>query len=159
MISFRKEFKGLIWLEILIIPGYNNEKSELLLLKEAILKIQPDRVQLNTLDRPGILDDIRPANNFELKEVLDFWKLDNAEIIAKAPGRKNIASYREDAEEAILETIKRRPCTIDDLCTILGLHMNEVNKYLDVLESENKVKVIDKLVMVRLITNKQLKML
>lgn len=141
LITFRNEFKGLIWLEILIIPGYNNQKKELILLKEAILKIQPDRVQLNTLDRPGILDDIRPANHFELKEVLDLWDLENAEIIAKAPGRKNIASYRKDAEEAILETIQRRPCTLDDLSTILGLHKNEVNKYLDVLEAENKVKV------------------
>lgn len=141
LITFRKEFKGLIWLEILIIPGYNDNKSELLLLKETILKIQPDKVQLNTLDRPGILDDIRPASNIELKEILDLWNLDNAEIIAKAPGRKNIASYRKDAEEAILETIQRRPCTLDDLSTILGLHINEVNKYLDVLEAENKVKV------------------
>ncbi len=141
LITFRKEFKGLIWLEILIIPGYNDQKSELLLLKEAILKIQPNKVQLNTLDRPGILDDLRPASNVELKEILDLWQLENAEIIAKAPGRKNISSYRKDAEEAILETIQRRPCTLDDLSTILGLHINEVNKYLDVLEAENKVKV------------------
>ena len=141
LITFRKEFKGLVWLEILIIPGYNDQKKELLLLKKAILKIQPDKVQLNTLDRPGILDDIRPASNIELKEILDLWELENAEIIAKAPGRKSIASYRKDAEEAILETIQRRPCTLDDLSTILGLHINEVNKYLDVLEAENKVKV------------------
>ncbi len=36
----------------------------------------------------------------------------------------------------------RRPCTIDDLIKILGLHINEINKYLDVLEAEQKIKTI-----------------
>jgi len=38
-----------------------------------------------------------------------------------------------------LGTIARRPCTLDDLADILGMHVNEVNKYLDVLENENKI--------------------
>ena len=45
-------------------------------------------------------------------------------------------------ETAILETIYRRPCTLDDLVKILGSHINEVNKYLDVLESEDKIKIV-----------------
>ncbi|MCK4631597.1 MAG: radical SAM protein, partial [Bacteroidales bacterium] len=33
--EFRKEYQGKIWLEVLIIPGYNNSKQDLKLLKEA----------------------------------------------------------------------------------------------------------------------------
>jgi predicted ArsR family transcriptional regulator len=62
------------------------------------------------------------------------------EIIAAAVDRKNILSYREDTETAILETISRRPCTTIDLAKILGTSINEVNKYLDVLAAEGKVK-------------------
>ena len=94
------------------------------------------------MDRPGTIDEIRPATREELESILDFWQLDNAEIIAKAPKRKKLLSYRKDAESAILETIKRRPCTLPDLTELLGLHAAEVNKYLDVLEAEKKIKIV-----------------
>lgn len=141
LIQFRKEFKGHIWLEIFIVPGINDTDSELAALKSAILNIRPDRVQLNTLDRPGPVSSIRSATPEELQRIIRFWGLDNISIIAKAQVRKKIVSYRKDVEGAILETIARRPCTLEDLTNILGLHANEVNKYLDVLEADKKVSV------------------
>lgn len=142
LIEFRKEYKGKIWLEVLIIPGYNNGKQDLELLKEAFIKIQPDSIQLNTLDRPGVIPSLKAAGKEELEQIADFWGLDNIEIIAAAPSRKEIKSFRDDIESAILETIFRRPCTVDDLVKILGLHINEINKYLDVLEADKKIKTI-----------------
>jgi wyosine [tRNA(Phe)-imidazoG37] synthetase (radical SAM superfamily) len=137
--NFRKEFSGKIWLEIFIIPGYNDSASELTELRKAILKIKPDRIQLNTLDRPGRAEDLQPASIEKLNQIIDFWQLKNVEIIAKAPERKNLAAYRKDVESAILGTIARRPCTANDLAQILGTHINEINKYLETLESEGKI--------------------
>lgn len=137
--DFRKEFRGNIWLEVFILPGFNDDKQNLNLLREAILRIRPDRVQLNTLDRPGTIENLSPASENHLKQIAADWSLENVEIIAKPAKRKDIKSYREDKESAILETIIRRPCTAEDLARILGLHMNEVNKYLDVLENEKKI--------------------
>jgi wyosine [tRNA(Phe)-imidazoG37] synthetase (radical SAM superfamily) len=138
--NFRDEYKGKIWLEVFIIPGFNDSKEELIAFKDAFLQILPDIIQLNSLDRPGNVDDLRPATRNELKRIVDFWKLDNIEIIAAAINRKKTPAYREDTETAILETIYRRPCTVCDLAKILGRNTNEVNKYLDVLEAENKIK-------------------
>jgi wyosine [tRNA(Phe)-imidazoG37] synthetase (radical SAM superfamily) len=137
--DFRKEYPGKIWLEVLIIPGLNDNRENLEALKEAFLRIQPDEIQLNTLDRPGAVDKIRAATRKELQEIVNFWNLPQVKIIAAAPDRKKIVSYRDDMESAILETIKRRPCTLEDLHQILGLHINEINKYLDVLEDEKKI--------------------
>jgi len=142
LIDFSKEFNGKIWLEIFILPGYNDNLHELEELKKVILKINPESVQLNTLDRPGTVSNLRGATKEELQKVVDFWKLDNVEIIASAPERKNILSYRKDTETAIIETIARRPCTLDDLTKILGLHINEINKYLDVLEADHKIETV-----------------
>jgi wyosine [tRNA(Phe)-imidazoG37] synthetase (radical SAM superfamily) len=142
LIDFRKEYAGQIWLEVFIIPGYNDNAKDLNALKEAFEKIQPDQVQLNTLDRPGTVKDISPASHESLQKIIDFWGLPNVEIIAAAPERKEIKSYRKDAETAILGTITRRPCTVDDLVKILGLHINEINKYLDVLEGEGKIQSV-----------------
>ena len=143
LIDFRKEFKGTMWLEVFILPGYNDSKNELAELKKAILKIQPDSVQLNTLDRPGTVSHLRGATREELQRVVDDWALDNVEIIAAAPERKQMQTYRSDIETAIVETIVRRPCTLDDLAKILGKHVNEVNKYLDVLEADGKVETVE----------------
>jgi wyosine [tRNA(Phe)-imidazoG37] synthetase (radical SAM superfamily) len=142
LIDFRKEFSGLIWLEVFIIPGYNDNINDLEALKKSFFAIRPDQIQLNTLDRPGTIADIHPSSHNDLQKIVDYWKLDNVEIITAAPERKNIQSYRKDAESAILETIERRPCTLNDLVKILGIHTNEINKYLDVLEAEGQVEPI-----------------
>ncbi len=142
LVDFRKEYSGEIWLEVLIIPGYNDGEENLEALKTAFEKIKPERIQLNTLDRPGNLSELKAASRKELQGIVDFWKLENVEIIAAAPERKDVKSYREDTESAILGTISRRPCTLDDLTRILGLHVNEINKYLDVLENENKIEAV-----------------
>jgi predicted ArsR family transcriptional regulator len=64
------------------------------------------------------------------------------EIISPPKERKDIKSYRADTETAIMETIFRRPCTADDIARILGSHISEVNKYLDVLEAEGVIETV-----------------
>lgn len=139
IIDLRKEYKGQIWLEVLFLKGYNDSEVELKRLKEAIEKIKPDRIQLNTLDRPGTEEGLIPLSNDELQHIIEFWGFTNVEIIANQMKRTTIASYRSDVESAILETIARRPCTLDDLHRLLGIHVNEINKYLGTLETEGKI--------------------
>lgn len=138
--DFRKEFRGLIWLEVFILPGYNDSPTELQHLKKAFKKIQPDRIQLNTLDRPGRIKNLLSASQKELQKIMDIWKLKNVEIIAKVKSRENLTAYRTNMENAILGTIARRPCTAEDLAKILGLHVNEINKYLSVLDEKQKIE-------------------
>ncbi len=140
LVDFSKEHKGKLWLEVLIVPGYNDSENELALLKNSFIKIKADRIQLNTLDRPGTESGIRAATRAELEKITDYWELDNVEIISPLKERKDIRSYREDTESAILETIYRRPCTVDDIARMLGSNISEVNKYLDILEAEGKIE-------------------
>jgi len=142
LIDLRKEYKGNIWVEVFLLKGFNDSKKELNLLKNAILKINPDSIQLNTLDRPGTVMDLIPLSKSELQEIIDYWNLPKVEIIASALERTSIESYSGDIEAAILETIARRPCTLDDLHNFLGIHINEINKYLGTLEVNNKIETV-----------------
>jgi wyosine [tRNA(Phe)-imidazoG37] synthetase (radical SAM superfamily) len=142
LVDFRKKYKGKIFLEVFILPGYNDENGHLEKMRDVINKIQPDKIQLNTLDRPGLVKEIFAATEDDLIKIKKIINLKNIEIISKVKNRKEVRSYRKNAEAAILETIARRPCTIDDLATILGLHVNEINKYLDVLGQENKIESV-----------------
>jgi len=139
LIALRQEFKGKIYLEVLFLKHYNDAEDDLRLLKAAIAQIKPDRIQLNTLDRPGRVEGLMPLSHEDLQGIKDFWAMDNVEIIASQTTRTKIPSYHKDVASAILETIARRPCTLDDLHRLLGLHPNEINKYLGTLETEGRI--------------------
>lgn len=139
LIKFRREYAGKIWLEIMIIPGLNTDKANLNALKEAIIKINPDRIQLNTLDRPGVIENIKAATHEELSNIMELWNLKNVEIIAKT-GQSTNKLFQEDIENLIIETISRRPCTIEDIAELSGLHVNEVNKYMRKLMNSGILK-------------------
>jgi wyosine [tRNA(Phe)-imidazoG37] synthetase (radical SAM superfamily) len=142
LIQLRKEYRGKLWLEIFIVPGMNDTEQELTALKQAIDKIEPDQIQLNTLDRPGPVPTLRAATRQELEHVIDFWQIEKAAIIAEVPEHKESFPYRKDTASAILGTIARRPCTLKDLSEILGLHTDEVKKYIDSLQTDKKIKVV-----------------
>lgn len=137
--AFRAEYTGQMWLEILILPGINDDENDLLHLKQAVHKIRPDRVQLNTLDRPGTKKDIRPATRKELERVINAIDFDPVEIVASVVDSAKAAVIRTDMEAAILETIHRRPCTARDLAGILGVEQSDVEQCLLQLEATNKV--------------------
>ncbi len=138
--DFKKVYTGKLALEILILPGVNDSLEDLQALKSACEIILPDVIQLNTLDRPGAVADISPATHERLLEIESFLGKDRVEIIAAAVKRKGTKAYRKDMESAILETIHRRPCTPEDLASILGTHINDINKYLSVLELEGTIE-------------------
>ncbi len=139
LIDLRKEYNGKIWLEIFLLKNYNDSKEELDLLKNAVLKINPDIIQLNTLDRPGTVKGLIPLSRNELQEIVDYWNLPNVEIITAVQNRTAVESYSGDIEATILETIARRPCTLNDLHHLLGIHVNEINKYLGPMEAKGKI--------------------
>lgn len=139
LIQLRKNFSGQIWLEVFIVPGLNDTEYEIAQLKSTIQRINPDRVQLNTLDRPGTVAWVKPATKKSLEMIAK--KLNrNTEIIANFQQREQVASYSADVESSILQTIKRRPSTVDDLSTTLGLHPNEINKYIETLLHRNLIR-------------------
>jgi wyosine [tRNA(Phe)-imidazoG37] synthetase (radical SAM superfamily) len=142
LVDFSREFSGQIWLEIFLLPGYNDDEENLEALKMAVGEIGPQRIQLNTLDRPGTVRGLHPVPVERLEEIAAWFGMEQVEVIAPPPKRRETRSYRDDLESAILETISRRPCTLEDLEKILGLHIHEINKYLGVLEEAGKIESI-----------------
>lgn len=83
LINFSKSFNGKIWLEIFIVPGVNTSKEELLTFKDIIKKINPTKVQLNSLDRPGALKDTPIASLELLIEIRDFLNFPQTDILTR----------------------------------------------------------------------------
>ena len=137
--KFKQEYLGNYWLEIFIVPGINDSVVEVENIKRAVELIKPDRVQINSLDRPGAVSTITTASDQDLNRILDILQLENTEIIKSGFKRKENQTYRKDIENTIVELISRRPCTVEDLQNILGFSRPKIKKYLELLESKNRI--------------------
>ncbi len=58
-------------LELFIAPGINDSPESVKRFAEIIRTLQVDKVQLNTLDRPGVVDYLRPVGREKLQEFID----------------------------------------------------------------------------------------
>jgi wyosine [tRNA(Phe)-imidazoG37] synthetase (radical SAM superfamily) len=140
LVSFSSKFKGKIWIEIFIIQGINDEPEELILFKDVLSKIRFDKIQLNSLDRPGTEQSIKKAELKRLLEIREFFKPLDSEIISKYDNEsKNIFSTG-DFENKILATIQRRPSTIEDLMAILKLNAHDTEELLVKLRKKGKLE-------------------
>jgi wyosine [tRNA(Phe)-imidazoG37] synthetase (radical SAM superfamily) len=138
LVQFRGQYRGQIWLEILFCRGANDGKEEVGKLKEVIERIQADRVQLNTPVRPPAEDFAFPLTLAQLENIRERLG-EKAEIISEfaAPLGEEFNSVK-DTE--ILNLIKRRPCTTEDISKALRLRIDEVVKHLDRLRKTGVIR-------------------
>ena len=136
--SFSKEFKGKIWLEIMLVKGINDSLEEMRKTAKITEDINIEKIQLNTVVRPPAEEFAQALSLEELKGIKAILG-EKCEIIAEFK-REQQKAYKKDVEDVILTMVKRRPVTVDDIANSLGVHQNEVIKYMEVLERESKVK-------------------
>ena len=136
--EFCRKFTGEVWLEIMLVEGINDTEEEIEKLASTLSEIDLDRVQLNTVIRPPAEEFARPVNLARLKEVKNIFGK-KCEIIVEVE-RTHQKSFKKDISEAIQTMIKRRPVTLEDLCQSLGLHRNEVIKYVESLEKQGGIR-------------------
>ncbi|MFH1507100.1 MAG: radical SAM protein [Candidatus Omnitrophota bacterium] len=80
LIAFRKEYTGQIWLEIMLIKGSNDSSAHIKLLQEAIERIKPDRIQLNSPVRVTTETNLACVEQKKLEEIKEIFG-DRCEII------------------------------------------------------------------------------
>ncbi len=138
--ALRREYRGEICLEIFIVPGLNDSAAELGAIKKAIERINPDRIQVGTLDRPGAEAWVREASPEKMRQIASYLGGD-AGLIEEQPAPSVNLRFDKDYGETILQTLRRRPCTVQDLSRIVGLHPAEVQKYLRKLLSAGHIEM------------------
>lgn len=138
--KFRRDFKGKIWLEIMLVKGINDSPAHLRKLRAAAGRIKPDRIHLNTVVRPPAEKEARPLSFKEMEKIRSFFG-PTAEIAAHlAPGKQ--PEIREEAEAAIVAMAGRRPVTAEDIAVSLGKHTDEVLKILGRLLDRKEIRPV-----------------
>jgi wyosine [tRNA(Phe)-imidazoG37] synthetase (radical SAM superfamily) len=144
LIKLREEFEKEIWLEVFIVPSYNDTEEEIKALKKAIGEINPDRVQLNTMDRPGTEDWVEQEDLEKLNYIKEYLSEFNAEIIAKFSSGVKSKQESKDIQERIISILERRPCTQKDLSEMLNIEKDEIDKNLKSLLHDKKLTTTDR---------------
>jgi len=140
--KFTQQFKGKIWLEILITKGINDNVEELKQIADFVRDIRLDKIQLNTVVRPPAEEFAIPITVEEMQNIANLFD-DRVEIIADFDKIVKHKSHGEEsAHERIVALVSRRPCTADDISTSLGLHRNEVIKYVNHLIESDSIKQV-----------------
>jgi wyosine [tRNA(Phe)-imidazoG37] synthetase (radical SAM superfamily) len=138
LVEFRKAFKGQIWLEVLFCKGVNDSKEELIKMKKAVGRIQPDRIHLNTVVRPPSEKWAAPLNQKEMEEIQAFFGK-TASIISEFDRHPPTVSER-DMKQEILKILKRRPLSASDLSKGMGISKKELAGYIRPLMEEGKIQ-------------------
>jgi wyosine [tRNA(Phe)-imidazoG37] synthetase (radical SAM superfamily) len=137
---FCGQFKGKIYLEIMLVKNINDSEEEIKKINRFVKNLRIDKIQLNTVVRPPGDPGARPLNQEELNKVKGLFdpKL-KVEVIANFK-RETSKAYQKDLEQAIIELLKRRPTKKEEMAVSLGVHLNEIAKYLQILEEKKKIR-------------------
>ncbi len=129
--EFRREYKGQIWLEIMLAKGYNDHEKEILGLKETVQQIGPDKIQLNTVIRPPAEPGVSPISEAKLEEFRILFG-DRCEIIGTFDKHHTDDSGKSNSSE-ILTLLERRAMTIEGLANSQNVSPERVRESLKVL--------------------------
>ena len=135
--AFREVFSGQLWLEVFLIEGANTSAEQLAALRKQIERIGPDKIQLNSAVRPVAEQGIEALSRDRLEAIAGELG-ENCEIVGAAP-EAQVSPHVQRTRDDVLSTLKRRPCSVDDLCSGLGINRHEAAKHVASLVKEGHI--------------------
>ncbi|MFA5292021.1 MAG: radical SAM protein [Phycisphaerae bacterium] len=139
LIDFRKEFKGKYWLEVFLIAGINDSDEQVDKIAQCIEKIRPDKVQLNTVTRPPA-ENVNAISHQRLAQIAKRI-CKNAEVIADFKSDDKAGDFKVK-EDDIVEMLKRRPCSSDDIAAGLKISKIELLKHTENLINSGRIETV-----------------
>lgn len=134
LIELREEFNGRIWLEVFFAAGINDSPEQAKKIADIAEKIRPDKIHINTVARPAAEADVSAVPRDRLEELRHILG-PKAEIVADF-SKHDAASKKAVSREAVLDMLKRRPCTIADVADGLNADQWEVASHVKSLVME-----------------------
>lgn len=144
--EFCRNAKSEIHLELFIVPGVNDSDESIDRFVKLIRPMNVPLVQLNTLDRPGVVDWIKPSTAENTRRFIAALE-PFVPVEAVGPFRYRTQNLSHDpslftgAEKRILDLISRRPATVADLEVALERDGSEITPILEQLFRSGLVEI------------------
>ncbi len=137
MLEFKKHYSGELVVEVLVVKTLNDKPEEIAALNEYLLKLQPTRIDLGTIDRPPAFD-VKPVSYEELLAISHRFDATLPLYIASRQ-KADISSSCYTYEE-ILETLSKRPLTQEDIEVLFD---KESQKRFENLLHKHKIRPVE----------------
>ena len=142
LVDFAKNFAGEVWLEVFLLAGLTGQVSEVTKIASLVDRMRPDLVQLNTVSRPPAEEAARAVGVRQMTELAALIPGVVEIISEEAPLDLSSQPNSATPDDELLALLSRRPCTVNGLCSGLGLNPSEVSKRLDVLVKQGLVRMV-----------------
>lgn len=112
VISFSKEFKGRLFIEVLFVKTLNDTEDEIKAINKVLEQVNCERIDLGTIDRPPAY----PIEGISYDELFSISHLFSPELPIHIASRKSVSSKPSAyTQNEIINTLDKRPLTQDDV--------------------------------------------
>jgi wyosine [tRNA(Phe)-imidazoG37] synthetase (radical SAM superfamily) len=143
LIAFRQIYKGLLWVEIMMVQGVNDTVSALGEIATVLANIDPDEVHINQPIRPPAETWVQPADKEGLLRARAILG-EKLRIFTFPSGKFELGQY-ENVVDAVLTIITRHPMRQIELeKTLQTWGKGEINQALKELLESGRVQIIER---------------
>jgi wyosine [tRNA(Phe)-imidazoG37] synthetase (radical SAM superfamily) len=134
--AFRKDYRKQLHIELMLVSGVNDHPDELKKIRSIIDILRPDKVELNTVVRPPAEPGSRGLSPPEMEAASRIFPAGSTEIIGRFRGFRGI-ERDSNIDRRLLEMVRRRPCTIEEMASSLGVPLDHLEQAItELIEKE-----------------------
>jgi wyosine [tRNA(Phe)-imidazoG37] synthetase (radical SAM superfamily) len=143
LIAFRDEYRGKLWVEVMLVRGLNDTLQALGDIADVLQRIKPDAVHLNLPTRPPAETWVQPPTDENLMQAMAI--LGNiAEVVHPAEGGFDLSGY-DNPIDAVIGIITRHPMRQEELeHTLARWSPGQVSQALADLATSGRAQVVER---------------
>ena len=143
LIAFRKEYRGKLWVEVMLVNSINDTPQALWENAEILQSIRPEAVHINLPTRPPAEAWVKPPHSESLMQAMAILGY-TAEVVHPSVGDFDLSGY-DNPVDAIISIISRHPMRQDQLEQALERWSPRwVNRVLADLETNEQVQAVER---------------
>jgi wyosine [tRNA(Phe)-imidazoG37] synthetase (radical SAM superfamily) len=143
LVTFRKEYQGKLWIEVMLVRGLNDAEESLREIAAVLEQVQPDEVHINLPTRPPAETWVQPPDEEGLMRALAILG-EIAHVVHPAEGSFDLSGF-EKVVDAIISIITRHPMNEAELRhTLEKWTPGQVDKALEELSSSGHAQVVER---------------
>lgn len=143
LITFQQEYKGQLWVEVMLVNGLNDTKEALVDIAKILTEVQPDKIHIGMPTRPPVEAWVKPPDEEGIMRSIAILG-EVAQVIHPQEGLFDL-SGSENAVDAIIGIITRHPMSEDQLLTALNqFPAGEREKTIEALIVSKQAQLIER---------------
>jgi wyosine [tRNA(Phe)-imidazoG37] synthetase (radical SAM superfamily) len=143
LVAFRREYRGKLWVEVMLVRGLNDSEATLRDIAAVLRQIQPDQVHILSPTRPPAETWVQPPEEEGLMRATAIFG-DIARVVTPAEGIFDLTGF-DNVVDAIVSIITRHPMREEELIrTLKQWTSTSVEETLSALLASGRVQVIER---------------